>query len=170
MSSLRDYERKRKRGQTPEPFEGGASGEFVEGENVGWVSVYTPLQAEGMTVDGEAWPFSAGRELGLDVYSTIVRVPAEEERTLALELAGRVTMARDGWYVLRLGSQPMVRAGRARISVSVPPGYEITEVTRLQRVFGRRATGILPLDAPATVRVRVAPAGTDLWDRLDGRS
>jgi len=151
------------------PYEGGAPGEFRAGENVSYVSVYTPLAASRVTVDGNEVPVIAGRELGLDVYSTIVRVPADDDRTMALDLAGSVRMTRDGWYVLRLGSQPMVLDGRARVSVSVPDGYRITDATHLQRVFGGRATGILTLDRPTTVRVHVERAPGGLWGRLDGR-
>lgn len=151
------------------PYEGGAPGEFREGENVGYVSVYTPLEATKVAVDGDEVPVIAGRELGLGVYSTIVRVPADDDRTLTLDLSGRIRLADDGWYVLRLGSQPMVQEGRARVSVSVPPGYRITDARGLQRVFGGRASGILTLDGPTTVRVHVTPAPTNLWRRLDGR-
>src|SRR5690606_23016207 len=55
------------------PFEGGAPGEFREGENVSYVSVYTPLEATRVEIDGNEVPAISGRELGLDVYSTIVR-------------------------------------------------------------------------------------------------
>jgi hypothetical protein len=150
------------------PFEGGAPGEFVAGENVSYVSVYSPLVATRVALDGDPVPTIAGEELGLEAFSTVVRIPAGEGRTLAADLEGRLRLTGRGDYVLALGSQPMVQAGRARISVSVPDGYRITGATRLQRVTGGRATGIVALDGPRTVRVRIEPNPRGVWERLDG--
>lgn len=151
------------------PYEGAPPGRFEEGENVSYVSVYTPLGLTASAIDGSPVPMSEGEELGRNVYATLVRTPAQEVRALELDLAGRVRMGREGWYVLELGSQPMVNAGRARISISVPKGYRITDATRLQRVFDGRATGIVSLDRPATVRVRIERDAATFWQRLDGR-
>ena len=152
------------------PYEGSPPGRFQEGENVTYVSVYTPLDLQGASLDGNDVPMSVGEELGVQVYSTVVRLLAGQDRALHLDLGGRLRMGRDGWYVLELGAQPMVNAGRARVSISVPEGYRITDAPRLQRVFGRRATGAIPLDRPTTVRVRIERDGQSLWQRLDGRS
>ena len=151
------------------PYEGAPPGRFQVGENVSYVSVYTPLDLQASTLDGEAVAMSAGEELDVQVYSTIVRLLAGQDRMLALDLAGRIRMGRDGWYVLELGSQPMVKDGRARISISVPEGFRITDATKLQRVFGQRATGTLSLERPTTVRVRIERDVDSLWGRLDGR-
>jgi UDP-N-acetylmuramyl pentapeptide phosphotransferase/UDP-N-acetylglucosamine-1-phosphate transferase len=150
------------------PFEGSRPGQFAEGENVSYVSVYSPLGLKAAKLDGAEVPVIAGRELGLNVYSTMVRLLARQDRTLALDLAGRVRMGRDGWYVLRLGSQPMVRPGTARISISVPSGYRITAATPLQKIYGQRATGILTLDRPVTIRVRIERDRGSVLTRLDG--
>ncbi|MFA5884664.1 MAG: DUF4012 domain-containing protein [Acidimicrobiia bacterium] len=151
------------------PFEGSVPGRFAEGENVSYVSVYTPLALQGSTLDGVDVPMVPAEELGLNVYSTIVRLLAQQGRTLDLDLAGRVRMGHDGWYVLELGSQPMVNPGTARVSISVPDGYRITAATKLQKAFGQRATGILPLDRPTTIRVRIVRDPGSLLNRLDGR-
>ena len=150
------------------PFEGAKPGQFVEGENVSYVSVYSPLGLKGAKLDGADVPVISGEELGLNVYSTVVRLLAQQDRTLALDLGGRVRMGRDGWYVLRLGSQPMVRPGNARVSISVPAGYRITAATRLQKAYGQRATGILPLDRPTTIRVRIERDPGSVLTQLDG--
>jgi len=152
------------------PYEGAPAGRFQEGENVSYVSVYTPLGLEGSTLDGQAVPMSAGEELGVQVYSTIVRLLAGQARTLQMDLAGRIEMDRGGWYELALGSQPMVNDGRARISISVPDGWRITDARGLQSVQSSRASGFVVLDHPTTIRVRIERATDSFWDRLDGPS
>src|SRR4029077_2173191 len=94
------------------PYEGAPAGRFQEGENVSYVSVYTPFGLDRSTLDGQAVPMSAGEELGVQVYSTIVRLLAGQARTLQMDLAGRMEMEQGGWYELALGSQPMVNDGR----------------------------------------------------------
>jgi hypothetical protein len=151
------------------PYEGAPAGRFQEGENVSYVSVYTPLGLEGSTLDGNDVPMSAGEELGVQVYSTIVRLLAGQARTLRMDLAGQVRMARGGWYELALGSQPMVNDGRARVSISVPDGWRITDARGLQSVLPSRASGYVTLDRPTTIRVKIERDTDSLWSRLDGR-
>ena len=151
------------------PYEGAPEGRFQEGENVSYVSVYTPLGLQGSTLDGLEVPMSAGEELGLQVYSTIVRLLAGQARTLRMDLAGRVEMERGGWYELALGSQPMVNDGRARVSISVPDGWRITGARGLQSVLANRASGVVALDRPTTIRVRIERDADSFWSRLDGQ-
>lgn len=150
------------------PYEGAPPGRFREGENVSYVTVYSPLAVTGAALDDEAVSMPPVEELGVQAYSTVVSIDAQEDRTLELDLAGRVRMARDGWYLLELGRQPMVNEDRARVSISVPEGYRITGTRRLQKVFGRRATGIIALDRPTTVGVKIERAPGSIWERLDG--
>jgi UDP-N-acetylmuramyl pentapeptide phosphotransferase/UDP-N-acetylglucosamine-1-phosphate transferase len=149
------------------PYEG-TPDRTQPGESMSYVSVYTPLALRRAAIDGDEVATQVGEELGMRVYSTIVRVPAQDERTLTLDLAGRARLARGGWYVLELANQPMVNDRRARISVSVPDGYRIVEAPRLQHVSAGRASGILVLDRPTTVRVRIERSPGSLWSRLDG--
>jgi UDP-N-acetylmuramyl pentapeptide phosphotransferase/UDP-N-acetylglucosamine-1-phosphate transferase len=151
------------------PYEGAPPGRFREGENVSYVSVYTPLDLVTSKLDGREVPMSRDDELGVNVYSTVVRVLAQQAETLELDLAGRIRMGHDGWYVLELGRQPTVNDDRARVSISVPEGYRIVGSTRLQKVFDQRASGILTLDRPTTVRVKIERDPDSVWGRLDGR-
>ena len=77
-------------------------------------------------------------------------------------------MQRGGWYELALGSQPMVNDGRARVSISVPDGWRITDARGLQSVQPNRASGFVTLDHPTTIRVRIERATDSFWGRLDG--
>lgn len=149
------------------PYEGAPPGQYAEGENVTYLSVYNPLDLVESKLDGEPVAMTTNEELGTNVYSTVVRVNAQQGRTVELDLAGRLRVGRDGWYVLEIGRQPTVNDDRARISVSVPEGYKITKAIRLQKVFGRRATGIIKLDRPTTVRVKIVADPSSFWDQLD---
>jgi hypothetical protein len=150
------------------PYEGAPAGRFQEGENNSYVSVYTPLGLEGSTLDGQPVPMTTGDELGVQVYSTIVRLLPGQERTLQLDLSGRIRMERGGWYELSLGSQPLVNPGRARVSISVPDGWRITDTRGLQSVLPFRAGGFVTLDHPTTIRVRIERDTESFWSRLDG--
>jgi hypothetical protein len=149
------------------PYEGAPPGRFREGEDVSYVSVYNPLALVDSKLDGQPVAMSKNRERGTNVYSTLVALDAQTERSLELDLAGRIRMGRDGWYVLELGRQPTVSNDRARISISVPDGYTITNSTRLQRVYGQRATGIVDLDRPTTIRLKIERTPGSLLSRLD---
>lgn len=148
------------------PYEGAPPGRFRAGENVTYVSVYSPLDVTGARLDGEPVAVTSGDELGTRVHSTIVELDAQETRVLQLDLSGRVRMGGEGWYGLALGRQPSVHDDRVRVSVSVPEGYRIAAVRRLQKAYARRASGIVILDRPTSVWVRVERAPSSLWDRL----
>jgi hypothetical protein len=118
-------------------------------------------------VEGQRVPASQGTELGTNVISTLVDVDAGRAKTLTVDLAGEVPMGDDGWYTLHLGHQPSLSPDRARVSVTVPEGWRIDKVSGgLVKVLNRRAARILQLDRPTTLRVRVVPDATSLWERL----
>src|SRR5262249_61392424 len=56
------------------PYEGAPPGRFREGEDVSYVSVYNPLDLKRATLDGEPVLASPGRELGTNVYSSVVAI------------------------------------------------------------------------------------------------
>jgi hypothetical protein len=143
-------------------------GFLAAGVNRSWVSVYTPLGLTGITVDGAKVPFLSGREVGREVYSRFVDLPARSARTVELTLEGRIRLRPGGWYELDLGHQPTLEPDRVQVSVQVPSGWEVADAPGLVTPFDRQASGVTLLARPDRIRVRIArhPAPLDLWGRL----
>jgi len=141
---------------------------FVAGVNRSWVSVYTPLGVQRLTVDGTRTTFTADREAGRGVYSQFIDIPARSTRTVELTLEGRVRLQPGGWYQLDLAAQPTLHPDPVQVSIEVPPGWEVAQAPGLVRPFDRLASGLLVLDRDRGVQVQVAPkpAPLDLWGRL----
>ncbi len=73
------------------------------GNNITWLSLYSPLHFTRVTVDGRLSSFRVGREFGVFAYSQFVQVPAEGSVTLEVDLEGRVG---PGAYALTMRLQP----------------------------------------------------------------
>jgi hypothetical protein len=89
------------------------------GTNRTYLSVFTPLSAEGATLDGEDVGLEPQREAGLNVYTAVVVVPPGGSRTLEVRLQG-VIPDMDGGYRLLLSGQPL--ANPDDVAVEVDPG------------------------------------------------
>ena len=139
---------------------------FVAGENRSYVSVYTPLAAAGATFDGHPEPIYSGTEVGRNVYSAFLSIPARNSRTLAVNVSGIVHLDADGWYTLTLVPQPMLNPDDVTVNLEAPAGWRFAAVRGLEHEGENRATGRLRLDHTTTVRVRLAPATGDVWQRL----
>jgi hypothetical protein len=96
------------------------------GESRIYVSFYTPLALTGATVNQVAQSIDGTAELGRNVYSTTVLVPAGGTATIRLKLAGHVVLP-NGSYQLTLWRQPTVR----------PDGVELTVRTNQGRTLVR---------------------------------
>jgi hypothetical protein len=142
--------------------------QYAAGENEQWVNVFTPLGVRAATLDGQPISPQGDEEQGRVVHSTLIDLPSGSERTLEMTLRGRVRLV-NGWYELDLSHQPSLVADQARVTIQVPPGWEIVAAPRLTRVDDRRASGVVPLERDRTVRVKIAenPGSLDLWDRLE---
>lgn len=92
-------------GSVPDYVVGNSRGD-PPGSNRMLLSVHTPHQLEGATLDGQAVGMESQSEGGFAVYSRFVVVPAGGEVTLELRLHGEVDT--DGGYVLDLAPHPMV--------------------------------------------------------------
>jgi len=148
------------------PYEG-QPGRFHAGELLSYVSVYTPLDLVKATSGGQPANATQSDELGGHVVSTLVDVDAQTGTTLNLRLRGRVPVQRGRWYELDLGHQPSLQPDRARVTLEVPDGWRIDEVSGgVAKPDPRRATRSVSLDRPTTIRVHVVPDGTNLWQRL----
>jgi UDP-N-acetylmuramyl pentapeptide phosphotransferase/UDP-N-acetylglucosamine-1-phosphate transferase len=138
------------------------------GVNRSFVSVYTPLGVDRMSIDGAQSTFSAGQEVGRGVYSQVVDIPALSSRTLQFDLSGRVRLEPGGWYELDLGHQPTLDPDRVQVSVDVPAGWTVADAPGLARPFDQRASGEVVLGRDRQLRAKVArqPAPLDLWGHL----
>jgi UDP-N-acetylmuramyl pentapeptide phosphotransferase/UDP-N-acetylglucosamine-1-phosphate transferase len=139
---------------------------FVAGENRSYVSVYTPLAATAAAFDGHPEPVYSGTELGRNVYSAFLSIPARSSRTLAVDVSGSVHLDGDGWYTLALLPQPMVHPDDVTVTLEAPSGWRFAAVRGLKQARSNRATGRFRLDHTAPVRVRLAPATGEVWQRL----
>jgi UDP-N-acetylmuramyl pentapeptide phosphotransferase/UDP-N-acetylglucosamine-1-phosphate transferase len=132
---------------------------FEPGEDRSFVSVYTPLAFTAASLDGAPTPLEAATELGRNVFSGYVDVPAGESRTLSVDLRGTVALGPDGWYELDVVRQPTLWPDRARVVVEVPDGWRIEAVEGLELLSPRRAGADVSLERTGRMRVRLAPEG-----------
>jgi hypothetical protein len=66
------------------------------GTNRTILSLYSPLSLRGATLDGKNFSLSAERELGRNVWSEIVDIPAGATRTVVLDLTGTINLSATG--------------------------------------------------------------------------
>jgi len=91
------------------------------GTNRMWLSLYSPLDLTVATIDGEPVTLQGGRELGRNVWSVFVDVPAGGTANLTLELEGAIDLSA-GRYRFDLLPQTMVRPDRVDVTVRVTGG------------------------------------------------
>ncbi|HET6809373.1 MAG TPA: DUF4012 domain-containing protein [Acidimicrobiales bacterium] len=94
---------------------GGPTQYAANGASLMYVSVYSPLGFTGGTVDGGTMAVSPDRELGRNVYSRFVTVPAGRTSTLVYHLSGAVPGG--AVYRLHLGKQATVAPDRVSVAV-----------------------------------------------------
>jgi hypothetical protein len=140
---------------------------FRAGENRSFVSVYTPGEFHGASVDGRPAALESARELERNVYSSFVRTAAGGTTGVSFDVTSRVQLV-DGWYRLDVLKQPTLRPDNLEISIQVPPGWRIAEVRgRDARIDGRRANVTRAVTSEYTLGVRVVPVrGPSILDRL----
>jgi hypothetical protein len=85
------------------------------GTNRTLLSIYTPLDVSGATLDGEAVGTSHQTEVGWNVSSMFVVIPPGEERRVTLSLTGRID---PGGYTLVLRPQPLAHPERVTVRVT----------------------------------------------------
>ncbi len=86
-----------------------------------FAGIYTPLGAEGAMIDGQPVGLEPQTEVGLNVFSTTVQIPAGGEATLVVELTGTIEGMGDR-YRLDASSQPLVTPDSLAVSVQGPAG------------------------------------------------
>jgi UDP-N-acetylmuramyl pentapeptide phosphotransferase/UDP-N-acetylglucosamine-1-phosphate transferase len=132
---------------------------FEPGEDRSFVSVYTPLAFTAASLDGAPTQLEAATELGRNVFSGYVGVPAGAARTLSVDMRGTVVLAPGGWYELDVVRQPTLWPDDVTVVVEVPDGWRITDAEGLELLSPRRAGAQVSLERTGRMRVRLEPAG-----------
>lgn len=100
------------------------------GTNRTWLSVYSPLDLVGLTIDGEPVAVEAERELGRNVWSVFVDVAPGAEAVVEVELEGEVDLS-GGTYRWDLLPQTTVRPDAVTAEVTfLGAGIEAAPVAR----------------------------------------
>ncbi len=128
---------------------------FEAGQNYSYMSLYSPLGVTDATWDGAPLQLVAEQELGRNVYSAFLSIPARSTRTLEMQLQGSVDAEDGGWYELDLLHQPLLVDEEVSVSVSVAPGWRIAEAegARLEGDDGAVASLVLARDEAVRVRL-----------------
>lgn len=94
------------------------------GSNTLQYTLYSPMAATSMSVDGAVRGVEVQRELGFYTNSGLVTIPAGGQRVVKIELAGNLN--RSDSYKLRVLPQPLVNVDPMKIVVH--PGTESTRI------------------------------------------
>ena len=86
------------------------------GTNETWLSVYSPLSFDQVTINGAPGTMSATRELGVWAYSTYVKVAPRASVTVRVRLVGR--LAPGSTFRLSVRLQPSANPVRAQVAVT----------------------------------------------------
>ncbi len=89
---------------------------LAPGTNETWLTVYSPLSFDKVTVNGAPGTMSATPELGVWAYSTYVDVAPHASVTVGVDLVGRV--ARGSTLRLSVRLQPSANPERAQVVVT----------------------------------------------------
>lgn len=93
-----------------------ASPGLPPGTNRTWLTVYSPLALQGLTVNGQPGTATPGSEFGIHAYSAYVDVPPGGQTQVVLQLAGQVEIT--SAYHLDLRLQPSVNPVTCSVQVS----------------------------------------------------
>ena len=88
------------------------------GTSVQYLSLYSPLELQAVSLDGKPFAIHADRELGRNVYSGWVRIAPGATATVVATFArtGKVNI---GTYSVELGCQPLVNDDSADVRVRI---------------------------------------------------
>jgi len=129
---------------------------FVAGENLTYLTLYTPLQFSAATLDGASTGLASLPELGRNADSTFMDLLAGQSSTVSTTLSGTVPLLPGGWYELDLPSQPLINPDHVRVEVTVAPGWQVIGVRGATRIGADRAVTRLVTASHHSVWVQVA--------------
>lgn len=136
------------------------------GENRSFLSLYSPLGMTAASFEGNQQPLESMTELERNVYAAFLSVPSRSSRTLSVNVNGTARLDQDGRYRLDLFRQPGVAPDDVTVTIDVPPGWRLVDGQGFKASGGRKATAHLQLDQTTRLRVRLAPATGNVWQRL----
>lgn len=97
------------------------------GTNRSILSVFSPLDARSVTVNGKPAPYGSGTERGLHVYDVIVQLaPNGGTATIDIDLSGRIAAGHD--YQLTIWNQVLVHPDTAAVTVRTGQRKHRTQV------------------------------------------
>ncbi len=92
------------------------------GTNVTWLTVYSPLLFDRLTVNGVRGSMTVGKELGVNAYSQFIDIPAKSTVTLKVHLIGHIG---PGPYRLEVRLQPSANSQHGRVEVTPSTGWRL---------------------------------------------
>lgn len=124
--------------------------ELPDGWNNVFLTIYTPWDDDGASLDGEPLGLERIDELGRRAFSTFVPIAPGATRTVVLELNGQIDSRT---YELGIGAQPLVEPEQLTIRIA-PAGGGPVVTTGPVHLDGRTVVADLPLvrDEHLTVR------------------
>lgn len=142
-------------GGLPDYVIGSARHDRPPGTNHLLLSVHSPHEVVGATVDGAAVTLERTEEHGVLRWSTFVDVPPGGEVVVALELVGRVE---PGAYRLALAGQPLVHDDDVTVDVALADGWDLLAVDGATRTGPSSAAAHVVGPADRTIVVGATPA------------
>lgn len=127
------------------------------GMNRVYLSFYTGLALREARIDQVQKPLEFQRELGRQVYSTYLDVPAGSSRVVTLELAGTQEPGTD--YHLAIGHQPVIQPDGVDVDVRLAADWEFVAPRSFNPTTDRDGATLsarqsAPLEARASVQRR----------------
>jgi hypothetical protein len=130
------------------------TGHYRVGDLHSFVSIYSPLALDQVSVDGRPAALTTDREFGRWAYSTFVSVGRGQRTTFDLALHGSATLTANA-YSLQLLPQPGPHDEVFDAVIRVPAGYTITAAHGCAVVSARECRRTGPLARPDVVTVGI---------------
>jgi hypothetical protein len=144
-------------GGLPPSIIGPYSPQFQAGEEATFLSIYSSLEFHSADLDGIATSLSSGNELGRNVYSSFIDIPAGKTATLSVSLAGTSPLLPGGWYELDIPHQPVVNLDQVTVDITVADGWRVTGVRGGTEDGPDTVSASFSQSTDRSVWVRVAP-------------
>lgn len=151
--------------------------DLMPGEGRWWTSFYcaTDCTVVRSRSAGRSFPFEAGRENGLSVYSNFLDAEPQQTAAATMAFVSRHIWAggeASGSYRLVVRTQPTVRPTEVTVTIHAPAGMGISWTSRSMRVDGAVATWSGAAGAREVFAVRfqrsfLGRLGGRIWQLLD---
>jgi UDP-N-acetylmuramyl pentapeptide phosphotransferase/UDP-N-acetylglucosamine-1-phosphate transferase len=130
------------------------TGHYAVGELRSFVSIYSPLALDRVSVDGAPAALATDREFGRWVYSTFVSVERGQQTRFDLALHGVTTLTANT-YSLQLLPQPGPHDETVNAVIRVPDGFRISGAQGCEVVSAHECRRSGPLARPEVVYVTI---------------